>query len=113
MERNVLTWNQALDKGYEPSFYPYDSTDIPAGSYKAVLDFKIWAKKAMAVSCYFSLQDIERKICISVFRERADKLYHLPNSTLDFAECPTSREYEISINYNGKGKMSLKEACLI
>lgn len=52
MESNVLSWNVALDKGYEPQLYPYTANHIPVGEYTARLDFKIWAKKAMAVCCY-------------------------------------------------------------
>lgn len=49
MECNVLSWNVALEKGYEPRLYPYATEYVPLGEYEAVLDFKIWAKKAMAI----------------------------------------------------------------
>lgn len=32
MESNVLSWGQALEKGYEPKLYPYKSEHIPVGN---------------------------------------------------------------------------------
>jgi hypothetical protein len=58
MECNVLSWNVALEKGYEPRIYPYATEDVPLGEYEAVLNFKIWAKKAMAISCYFTINSV-------------------------------------------------------
>ncbi len=54
MENNVLSWNIALEKGLEPRLYPYTAEHVPVGKYEAVLDFKIWAKKAMGICCYFT-----------------------------------------------------------
>lgn len=44
MGSNVLSWNQALEQGYEPRLYPY-LANIPLDEYDAKLDFKVWAKK--------------------------------------------------------------------
>jgi hypothetical protein len=51
---NVLTWKNALDEGHEPRLYPYAAESIPTGQLEARLDFKIWAKNTMGVSCYFT-----------------------------------------------------------
>jgi hypothetical protein len=53
MENNVLSWNVALEKGYEPHLFPYTAEEIPLGQYDTFLEFKIWSKKAMGMSCYF------------------------------------------------------------
>ena len=113
MERNVLSWNPALEQGYEPRLYPFNPEDIPAGIYNARLDFKIWAKKTMAVVCYFELVDIRKKCCLSIFRTTGDKQYMLPGGSIDFTTCPIGQLYRISITYNGKNKPVLREAILL
>lgn len=113
MERNVLSWNQALERGYEPREYPFNPGDIPAGTYNAKLDFKIWAKKTMAVVCYFELLDIGKKCCLSVFRKRDDEQYKLPGGNIDFTTSPINQLYRISIEYNLKNKSVVKEAFLL
>jgi hypothetical protein len=110
MERNVLSWKACLEKGYEPRLYPFNLDNIPAGIYNARLDFKIWAKKTMAVVCYFTLMDTGQKCCLSVFRTKGDEQYILPGGDIDFATCPIEIIYRISITYNAKGKPVIKEA---
>jgi hypothetical protein len=44
-DRNVLSWHQALEKGFNPSDYPFQMESVPLGEFPATLDFKIWAKK--------------------------------------------------------------------
>jgi len=39
MENNVISWNIALEKGYEPRLYSYTAEHIPVGEYEAILDF--------------------------------------------------------------------------
>lgn len=112
MKRNVLTWNQALEKGFEPSLYPYNETDIPEGNYKARLDCKIWAKKTMGVSCYYTFIEINKKCCITVFRDKMEA-YKIQNSSIDFAECPIGRLYSIEMSYNKNKKMFLKNISFI
>ncbi|MEP6749413.1 MAG: hypothetical protein ABJB86_16880 [Bacteroidota bacterium] len=110
MERNVMSWNIALDKGFEPRLYPYGPVNIPEGYYDARIDFKIWAKKTMAVVCYFSIEAINEKCCLSVFRMQATKAYKIRGCDIDFTTCPTGRIYKIRIGYNGKNKPVLQEA---
>ena len=113
MECNVLSWNVALEKGYEPRLYPYATEDIPLGEYEAVLDFKIWAKKVMAVCCYFSQKNDGIKFQLTVYRRKKDELYMVEGSCVDFKTCPTNVDYLISVNYNGVQKPVLKNAVLV
>lgn len=84
MQSSALSWDVALERGYEPKLYPYTVDHIPVGEYTAMLDFKIWAKKAMAICCYFTQTDSGRKFQLTVFRRQKDKPYALNKSTLDF-----------------------------
>ena len=66
MENNVLSGNVALEKGHEPRLYPYTAEHVPVGSYQAVLDFKIWAKKAMGICCYFTQRNTGIKLLMGI-----------------------------------------------
>jgi hypothetical protein len=110
MECNVLSWNVALEKGYEPRLYPYATEDVPSGEYETVLDFKIWAKKAMAISCYFTKKNSGVKFQLTVYRRQKDEQYKLDNCEFDFKVCPVNTVYLISVNLNGKQKAALKNA---
>ena len=104
MKRNVLTWNQALENGYEPKDYPYDLKDIPEGSYKAKIDFKIWVKKTMAVCCYFIFIEMNKKCCITIYRNKFFA-YEILNSDINFTECTIKTIYTIEMGYNKNQKM--------
>lgn len=110
MESNVLSWNVALEKGYEPRLYPYATEHVLLGEYKALLDFKIWAKKAMAICCYFTQKDTGIKFQLTVYRRQKDEQYRLYNSDIDFKVCPVNTAYLISVNLNSKQKAALKNA---
>ena len=107
---NVFAWDQALENGCEPRMYPY--TDTPLGIINAVLDFKIWAKESVAVTCYFTEVDHGTKFQVSVFRQ-SDKSYRLKNGEIDFTECPTGKEYQLTIERNSKNNPSLKDCVLL
>ena len=113
MERNVTSWGVAINAGHEPRLYPFNPEGIPAGEYTALLDFKIWAKKAMAVVCYFRLQDIQKKCSLSVFRLYENKEYMLKGGDIDFTTSPINILYKIVIDYKVKGKPVLKGAKLV
>jgi hypothetical protein len=110
MESNVLSWNVALEKGYEPRLYPYATEDVPFGCYQAVLDFKIWAKKAMAICCYFTQKDTGKQFQLTVYRRQIDKLYLLEEGDIDFKVCPVNAIYTITVVLNGKQNAALKNA---
>lgn len=108
MENNVLSWNVALDMGYEPRLYPYIGEAVPLGAFEAVLDFKIWAKKAMGICCYFTQKDTGTKFQLTVFRRQRDKSYMIDKSVIDFKMCDVNKGYLISVILNGKQKPALK-----
>lgn len=113
MENNVLSWNIALVNGYQPKLYPYITEHVPLGVYEAVLDFKIWAKKAMAICCYFTQKDTGKKFQLSVYRRQKEELYRLDESDIDFKVCPVDTVYLITVDLNGKQKSAFKNAVLL
>lgn len=112
MESNVLSWNQALADGREPSLYLYESKEVPLGEYKARLDFKIWAKRTMGISCYFTQQDTGIKLQLTVYRRHSDELYKLEGGSIDFKTCPISSLYDIKVELNGRGNTAFRHAAI-
>lgn len=112
IESKVLSWNIALEKGYEPRLYPYEEQHIPIGEYEAMLDFKIWAKKAVAICCYFTEKDTGDRFQLTVYRRQKDEQYRLDNGEVDFKVCPVNTMYLIAVNLNGKQNAALKNAAL-
>ncbi|MDQ6812813.1 MAG: hypothetical protein M3040_03605 [Bacteroidota bacterium] len=110
MESNVLSWNVALEKGYEPRLYPYAIEYVPLGEYEAVLDFKVWAKKAMGICCYFTQKDTGKKFQLTVYRRQKDEQYMLDENGIDFKGCPVNTDYLITVNLNRKQKAAFKGA---
>ena len=110
MSSNVLSWKDALAKGFNPSLYPY--LDVPVGEYDATLDFKIWAKKVMAISCYFTQHVTGKKIQLTVYCNEAG-LYKAGNSEINFAACEIGRMYRIEVIANQKKKVVFAHAELL
>ena len=104
---------RCLRERYEPKLYPYTVDHIPLGEYTAMLDFKIWAKKAMGICCYFTQTDSGRKFQLTVFRRQKDKLYALNESSLDFKFCASNSLYNISISLKDNAKVVFKNADLL
>ena len=102
--RNVLSWNEALEKNHEPRDYSYQKEDIQIGKYPASLDFKIWSKKVSGITCYFTNQETNEKFQLTVYRN-TDREYELKDCELDFAECPTQTIYKIEVTENKKGNI--------
>lgn len=114
MSSNVYSFNQALENQCEPREYSYQQEDLPTGTFVATLDFKIWAKKAMAVNCYFTHKETGKKFLVSVYRRPMPlEDYLLPECDLDFRFCPIKQDYEITIEPNGKGKLRFTFAQLV
>lgn len=103
---NVLSWNQALEQGLNPRDYSYRKEDVPLGEYIASLDFKIWAKDATGVSCYFTKVDTDQKILLTVYRTHDTREYILDG--VDFKECPTGK-YLITVELNSKGNIKFSK----
>jgi hypothetical protein len=110
MAVNVLSWKKAIGQGLHPGLYRYD--EVPTGEYAAVLDFKIWAKKLMAINCYFTQAETGMKIQMTVYCKEAGE-YKLEGSEIDFATCPVHRCYHIKVVANQKKKMIFAGALLL
>jgi hypothetical protein len=106
MASNVLAWKDALAKGLSPGLYSYK--DVPVGQYLALLDFKIWAKKVMAISCYFTLPDTGVKIQLTVYCCNEAGMYKLGNGEVNFATCEIGRVYRVKIEANEKEKNNIR-----
>ncbi|MEJ0103727.1 MAG: hypothetical protein WDO19_14745 [Bacteroidota bacterium] len=91
MAGNVLSWPSALRMGYEPWLYSYMAGDIPTGEFKAVLDFKIWAKKVMGINCYFTQAGTGKKFPLTVYPSATTKAYKAGSNRINFYDCPTSQ----------------------
>ncbi len=108
--KNVLSWNQAIDNGFEPSDYSYTKEDIPIGVSEATLDFKAWAKNVAAINCYFTIIETGQKILLSVYRKHSDSTYMLENSDIDFTTCETDKSYNIETKLNNRGNVKFIKA---
>jgi len=51
--RHMKCW-AAISKGHEPRLYTYDDALVPLGEFEAILDFKAWSKRIIAINCYFT-----------------------------------------------------------
>lgn len=105
--RNVMTWQAALDAGFEPRNYPYAVAEIEEGDYRCRLDFKVWSKKVMAINCYFTVLCSDKKIQLTVYR-RKDKIYALVGSELDMAESACEEIYDL-VCVHKNGRVSLQQ----
>ena len=105
MESNVLSWQQALRLGCEPRDYPYATEAVPLGVLTARLDFKIWAKKAIGLNCYFTCMESGKNFQLTVYRRHDGHSYMLDMGTVDFRTCPAPGIYKIETGLNGKGNI--------
>jgi hypothetical protein len=110
MESNVLSWNAAIELGYEPRAYPFTNIHVPLGEYEARLDFKIWAKKATGISCYFTQINTNSKFQLTVYRRQRDKMYMLNDNEIDFKFCDISVVYTVYVLLSNSENALLKKA---
>jgi len=103
---NILSWAQAIEQGFEPRNYSYKKEDIPTGTYKANLDFKIWAKADSGITCYFTVAETNQKIILTVYRDRTTKEYLLGN--IDFRSVKTNQEHLITTALNSKNNIKFQ-----
>jgi hypothetical protein len=101
MDRNVLSFRAALDKGYEPRLYSYDPARIPLGEMDAVLDFKTWSKRIIAINSWFTKRDTGEKFVVTVYCNTRTGHYSIPGSTVDFGQCPVGCLYRVQVVANG------------
>lgn len=53
------SWTRAIEAGFDPG--RYEGHDVPEGAWVGRLDFKVWTKTGMGVSCYFTREDDARE----------------------------------------------------
>jgi hypothetical protein len=109
MPVNVLSWSAAIKKGCEPTLYSFYFEKVPFGEYDAMLDFKIWAKKIMAINCYFTQVGTAKKfqLTVSCWYGR----YKLPGCATDFAQCPVNSFYKVMVIADERKKKILFSGC--
>jgi len=105
MSNRVLTWKMAIEHGYNPSEYSYDGDDFPLGEFEAILEFKIWAKNTMGISCYFIEKHTGKKFRLTVFRQPATKAYTLDSGGKSFVESPVNCNYLLKVSRSNKGRI--------
>ena len=110
MERSVSSFKVAIGKGHEPSLYTYDPTLMPLGEFDALLDFKTWSKRIIAINCYFTKIDTAIKFVITVYCNNRTGRYAVYDSTIDFSTCATGAAYRITIEKHNKAKITLIKA---
>lgn len=107
MKNKVLSWRQALDKGLNPSAYPYKSDQVPIGEITVKLDFKIWAKKVMGIDCYFSAAEGTNCFRITIFYSSSNG-YRTDKDGVDFSCCETGKLYRIITAVRKTGNVFIK-----
>jgi len=113
MTDRVLTWKMAIENGYNSSLYAFDGNDIPLGEYEAILEFKIWAKNTMGISCYFVQKNTGKKFRLTVFRQPATKAYTLDSGGMSFVESPVNCEYLLRVSRNDKRRIVFEKAVTV
>nr|WP_295924666.1 hypothetical protein [uncultured Dyadobacter sp.] len=106
----VFSWHQALDRGYHPAHYPFIATLVPQGQVRAVLDFKVWARRGPAICCCFTEIESGRKFQLAVYKQPGDGPYLIAGCAIDFKTCPTGRVYRLWISRNREGNAVLTNA---
>lgn len=82
-----LTYDMALREGFEPKDYVWEN--IPEGTWRARLDFKIWSNKSMAghLVCYMTSLEDSRRYRLSAFRQGNGTTRYTPkDGGIDFSE---------------------------
>ncbi len=107
-----MSWNVAIERGYNPSLYTYSAADIPLGEYTAKLEFKIWAKKIMGISCYIVQEQTGKKFQLTIYRQPATKEYTLDSGGMSFDDSPVACIYQLKVTRNDKGRIIFEKANL-
>ncbi|WP_205514303.1 hypothetical protein [Longitalea arenae] len=107
--RNIFSWDKAIACGCQPSHYHYTADRVPLGTYEAVLGFEIWAKKIMAINCYFTITRTYQKIQLTVYCKEAGR-YMLACGEIDFVSYPTQTVYVIEVRADQKKKIRFIQA---
>lgn len=110
MERNAWSFRIAIGKGYAPRLYSYDPQQIPLGEFDAMLDFKTWSKRIIAINCYFTKTDPKEKFVVTVYCSNQTGRYEVSGSLINFSDCAISSVYRIGVSKNDKGRIILFKA---
>jgi hypothetical protein len=113
MEHNVWSFKVAVRKGFSLRLYSYDPMQVPLGEFEAVLDFKTWSKRIIAINCYFTKSGTEEKFVVTVYCNYLTGKYAIQGSTVDFSDCATNAIFRISVCKNDKEKIVLTKAEMI
>lgn len=110
MEHNVWSFKTAIRNGCSAHLYSYDPKQIPLGEFEAVLDFKAWSKRIIAINCYFTKLGTGEKFVVTVYCNYQTGKYAVQGSTVDFSGCATNAVYSIRVCKNDKGRIILFKA---
>ena len=110
MERNVHSFKVSIKKGNSPCLYTYDPNQIPLGEFDAVLDFKTWSKRIIAINCYFTKTDKGNKFVVTVYCNYKTGKYTVTDSVVDFSNCCLNKTYRVAIEKNYRGNIVLVKA---
>jgi hypothetical protein len=113
VERNVLSFRAALVKGHQPSQYSYDAARIPLGDIDALLDFKTWSRRIIAINAYFTNRDTCDQFVVTVYCHNKTGRYTVAGSVVDFGQCTVGGLYRVRValkEANGKRRVTLTKA---
>jgi len=113
MKRNVSSFKVAVSKGYEPRLYSYDPGAVPSGEFEAILDFKTWSKRIIAINCYFTKKDTGNKFVVTAYCNYKTGRYAVTDSLVDFSNCPLNACYKIKIAKSQRNQIILLTAAAI
>jgi hypothetical protein len=112
MERNVTSFGVAIRNGFEPGNYTYDIDKIPLGEFEAVLDFKAWSKRIIAINCYFTKTGTGERFVVTVYHNSKSGRFNPVASEVNFGDCAVGRTYYVAVEKNNKEKIILTKAVL-
>ena len=110
MKCNVYSFKAAIAKRHSPGLYTYDPEQIPLGEIDAMLDFKTWSKRIIAINCYFTKMDITGRFVLTVYCNYQTGKYEVGGSSVNFSTCATGAVYHLIIGRNNRGKVILLSA---
>ena len=112
MTRKVYTWKEAVRAGYDPSLYTYMPA-TPGGMCCARLDFKMWAKKIVAINACFTMVESDRlQFQVTVY-PTARSGYRIGPELFDVFRCQSGMQYRIEVVSDKAGRWVLQNMLLL
>jgi hypothetical protein len=59
------------------------------------------------ISCYFTINETNQKIILTVYRDRTTREYTIKNT--DFRDVNTNQQYTINVKLNSKGNIKFEQ----